>query len=369
MIAIPQASPQLRFARYRAQVDAAIARVIDSGLYVLGPAVAEFEASFAAYLGAGHAVGVGSGTDAVALALRAIGIGPGDEVIAPALTAAGTAQGILASGASVRFAEVDASTRCLDPAAAAAAVTPRTAAIVAVHLFGQPCDVVALAAVAARHGLALVEDAAQAHGASVGGRRIGTFGQAAAFSFYPTKPLGALGDGGAVVTSDPGIAERVRALRVYGWDGPERISRTAAGNSRLDTLQAAVLSALLPSLDKINGERRVIAAAYRDALAGQDFRLPPDDSGAVYHQFAIRVGQRDRFRSWLAEQEGIGTNVHYYPALHEQPAFAGGTPVSLPVTEALAGDLVSLPIEPEVVGSHSARIAAAVLKGISLCGS
>ena len=367
MILIPQAYPKAKIARHRVIIDAAIAQVIEAGEYILGASVAAFEASFATYVGVGHAVGVGNGTDAVALALRALGVGPGDEVIAPALTAAGTAQGILACGADVRFAEVDGATRCLDPNAVAAAVTTRTAAIVAVHLFGQPCDMVGLTAVADRYGLALIEDAAQAHGATVACRRVGSFGRAAAFSFYPTKPLGAIGDGGAVVTSDPAVAERVRALRTYGWDGPDRISRVAAGNSRLDTLQAAILTALLPELDAANRERVAIATAYRAALAGLDVDLPVIHPGAVYHQFAISVAHRDRLRGWLAGREGIGTAVHYHPALHHQPAFARAGRPGLPITEAFADRLVSLPIQPEVAGPHLDRLTEAVRRGIIAC--
>ncbi|MDB5582229.1 MAG: DegT/DnrJ/EryC1/StrS aminotransferase [Bradyrhizobium sp.] len=354
--------------RFRAAIDVAIGGEIAAGTYVLGPAVEKFETEFAAYLGARYAVGVGSGTDAVTIAFRALGIGRGDEVITTSLTAAGTAQGILASGATLRFAEVDKATRCLDPRAVEAAVTPRTAAVVAVHLFGQPCDVVALGAIADRYGLVLIEDAAQAHGATIDGRRVGTFGHAAAFSFYPTKPLGAIGDGGAVVTNDPAVAGRARALRTYGWDGPERISRFIAGNSRLDSLQAAILSALLPTLETTNRERVMTAAAYLSSFSGLDVDLPMQKAGAVYHQFAIAFSHRDRLRQWLMDRAGIATAVHYHPALHQQPAFAELNHEPLPNTEALASRLISLPIEPELAGPNLARIIEAVSSGIAACG-
>jgi dTDP-3-amino-3,4,6-trideoxy-alpha-D-glucose transaminase len=364
---IAQACPALRMNRFGAAINVAIGGEIAAGAYILGPAVERFETEFAAYLGARYVVGVGSGTDAITIALRALGIGHGDEVITTSLTAAGTAQGILASGATLRFADVNRLTRCLDPRAVEAAVTPRTAAIVAVHLFGQPCDVVALGAIVDRYGLVLIEDAAQAHGATVNGRRIGSFGRVAAFSFYPTKPLGAIGDGGAVVTNDPAVADRARALRAYGWDGPERISRFVAGNSRLDSLQAAILSALLPTLETTNGERLTIAAAYLSAFSGLDVDLPMQDTGGVYHQFALAVPQRDRLRQWLTERAGIATAVHYHPALHQQPAFAEFNEGPLPITEALAGRLISLPIEPELAGPNLARIIEAVSLGIVAC--
>ena len=272
MMPIPQAAPSLRIARFRSEVDAAIARVIDAGEYILGTAVEDFERSFAAYLGVKHVVGVGNGTDAITLALKASGVGRGAEVIAPALTAAGTAQGILATGAVVRFADVDDQTRCLDPDAVAAAITGNTVAIVAVHLFGQPCNIQGLRRVTERYGLLLLEDAAQAHGATIAGRKIGSLGSAAAFSFYPTKPLGAIGDGGAVATNDGVIAARVRALRLYGWEAPDRVSHVVAGNSRLDSIQASVLLALLPKLDAGNSERTSVAFEYGRALCGLQCR-------------------------------------------------------------------------------------------------
>ncbi|MFO1061801.1 MAG: DegT/DnrJ/EryC1/StrS family aminotransferase [Dongiaceae bacterium] len=357
---IPQAAPQRRIARFRPEVDAAIAALLDGDRYILGPPVERFEAAFARHAGAAHAVGVSSGTDALALALRALGIGPGDEVILPALTFAASAQAVLHCGAVPRFAEVDPATRCLDPAAAAAAITPRTAALVPVHLFGHPADMTALLALAGRHRLAVVADCAQAHGASLQGRGLGGLGDAAAYSFYPTKNLGCIGDGGAVTTDDAALAERLRALRNYAFDGAERVSRGVGFNARLDSLQAAILAALLPHCDSGNAERRGLAARYRQALADcPGLGLPPAADGAVYHQFAVTHPDRDGLMRHLAAQ-GIGSAVHYAPGLHRHPAFAAGAPEPLPVTDLLASRLLSLPIQPEVAAPHLERIAAAV---------
>lgn len=358
---IPQAAPALRIARFREAVDTMVAGVLTGGDYILGATVERFERDFAAQAGLAHAVGVASGTEA--LALRALGIGPGDEVIVPALTFAGTAQAVLQCGALPRLVDVDPATRCLDVAAAADAVGPRTAAILPVHLFGHGADMPAVMALAARRGLAVVEDCAQSHGATLDGRPLGSFGDAAAYSFYPTKNLGCVGDGGAVATDDAGLAARIRSLRNYGFDGSERISRGRGFNARLDALQAAILSALLPHLDAGNAERRAIAAAYRAALAGAGLGLPPDEPGCVHHQFAITHPERDRLMRHLAES-GIGTAIHYAPGLHRHPAFAEGASGPLPATERLAATLLSLPIQPEVATGAVARVTAAI-RGLS----
>lgn len=358
---IPQAAPQRRIARLRGEIDSAVAAVLGGDGYILGSALAAFEASFAAYGGGAQCVGVASGTDALALALRALGIGPGDEVILPALTFAGSAQAVLQCGARPRFVDVDPVTRCIDPSAVADAVNRRTAAIMPVHLFGYPADMPVLMALAARHRLAVVEDCAQSHGATLGGRSLGTFGHAAAYSFYPTKNLGCVGDGGAVVTGDAALADRIRSLRNYGFAPGERLSRTLGFNSRLDEIQAAILSALLPHLDAANAERRVIAARYRAALAdAPGLGLPPDGEGCVYHQFALTHPDRDGLMSHLT-RAGIGSAVHYAPGLHRHPAFGEGADGPLPVTDALSRTLLSLPIQPEVVDDDADRIAAAVV--------
>ncbi len=356
---IPQAAPQRRIARFRYEIDAALAAVIEGDEYILGAPVEAFERAFAPYAGCAHAVGVSSGTEALALALRALGVGPGDEVIVPALSFAGSAQCVLACGAVPRFADVDPVSRCLDPAAAEEAVGPRTAALLPVHLFGFPADMPALMALARRRGLVVVEDCAQAHGASLDGRRLGSFGHAAAFSFYPTKNLGCIGDGGAVTTNDAGLASRLRALRNYGFDGAERVSRGLGFNARLDTIQAAILSALLPRCDAGNRERRAIAATYTRALAGcPGLGLPPEAEGAVHHQYAVTHADRDGLRRHLAAA-GIGSAIHYAPGLHRHPAF-GPVAADLPVTDSLAATLLSLPIQPEIARTANEAVIAAI---------
>lgn len=364
---IPQAAPPLRIARFREEVDTAVARVLSGSSYILGEAVDAFETAFAAAVGADHCVGVASGTDALALALRALGIGPGDEVLLPSLTFAGTAQAILHCGASPVFVEVDSVTRCIDPAAAEFAVGPRTAALVPVHLFGHPADMPALMALATKHGLAVVEDCAQSHGATLNGKALGSFGHAAAYSFYPTKNLGGIGDGGAVVTADPALAERLRCLRQYGFAAGEKVSGQVGFNSRLDEIQAAILLALLPHLSDGNAARRASAARYRTLLADMDVGLPPEDEGSVFHQFAVTVPDRDGLRLRLAAA-GIGTAVHYAPGLHRHPAFVEGARTPLPVTDALAASLLSLPIQPEVATGHEARVAGAIREGLRCAG-
>jgi dTDP-4-amino-4,6-dideoxygalactose transaminase len=360
---IPQAAPALRIARYRDTVDAAISSVLTSPNYILGSAVAAFESSFAAYVGVAHCIGVNSGTDAIALSLRAVGIKEGDEVITTALTAAATAQAILQCGARPCFVDVDSKTRCIDPKAVEAAITPRTAAIVPVHLFGTPCDMPALVAIAQKHQLALIEDCAQAHGATIGEQRLGSFGHAAAFSFYPTKNLGGIGDGGAVMTNDASIAARVRRLRNYDF-GDDRTVSSLGFNSRLDEIQAAILSTLLPYLDEANEERCAIAARYRHLLGSEGLELPASLSGGVYHQFAIGVENRDGLRNHLAQAQ-IGTNIHYDPPLHQHPLFSKTNPHPLPVTERLSKSLLSLPIQPEVAEAAAERIAQAIREFIS----
>ncbi len=281
---IPQAAPPLRIARFREEIDAAVARVLSGPSYILGEAVSAFEAAFAETAGGGHCVGVASGTDALALALRALGIGPGDEVLLPALTFAGTAQAILHCGASPVFVEVDQATRCIDPAAAEGAIGPRTAALVPVHLFGHPAAMPALMALADRHRLAVVEDCAQSHGAALGDRALGSFGHAAAYSFYPTKNLGGIGDGGAVVTADPALAERLRRLRHYGFAGGERVSGGIGFNSRLDEIQGGdpprPVAASRGGQRRAQGERRPLPGAPRrnrdrSSAGGRGQRLPP----------------------------------------------------------------------------------------------
>jgi dTDP-4-amino-4,6-dideoxygalactose transaminase len=350
---------QLRPAEDAAEVCAAIDRVIARGWFVLGPEVESFEQAFAAASGASHAVGVGTGTDAIALILRGLGLGAGDEVITTPLSAAYSALAVMMAGARPVFADIDEARYTLDPAAVEAAITPRTRAILPVHLYGQPADLPALARIAERHGLALVEDCCQAHAATCGGRPVGTFGIAGAFSFYPTKNLGALGDGGAVITGDRQLAERVKRLRNGGQT--DRYLHAEAGiNSRLDELQAAILGARLRFLPAWTARRRALAASYRHALDGAAVALPvQSDAGHVYHLFVVRSAARDRLKAHLAEA-GVETLVHYPIPIPHQPALASEHPADCPVASRVCGEILSLPLYPAMADEDVAVVARAV---------
>jgi dTDP-3-amino-3,4,6-trideoxy-alpha-D-glucose transaminase len=339
-------------------VAAAIARVVERGWFVLGPEVDAFESAFAESCAARFAVGVGSGTDAIALALRALGIGHGDEVIVPALTAAFTGLAVIASGATPRIVDVEAGTLTLDPDACAAAVTSRTKAIVPVHLYGQPADMTAMRRIAERHALAIVEDCCQAHLATDKGAPVGTQSHAGVFSFYPTKNLGALGDGGAVITGDEAVATRVRRLRNGGQRA--RYDHVEPGvNSRLDELQAAVLRARLPFLPAWTARRRQLASRYRRELSDTVTPVRERDSGHVYHLFPVRVRERDELSAHLA-RAGIGTLVHYPVPLSAQQAFAAYEPGPCPVAAAAAAELLSLPLHPRLADADIARVTRSV---------
>jgi dTDP-4-amino-4,6-dideoxygalactose transaminase len=343
-----------------ADVRAAIARVLDRGWFVLGPEGDAFEAEFAAACGTRHAVGVGSGTDAIALLLRACGVGPGDEVIVPAITAAFTGLAVTAIGAHPVVVDVDPHTLTMDPLACDAAVTPRTRAVVPVHLYGQPADMAAIASIAALRHLAVVEDCCQAHLATYGGVPVGTFGAGGAFSFYPTKNLGGAGDGGAVVTDDGAIAERIRRLRNGGQ--ADRYHHVEAGvNSRLDELQAAVLRARLPRLAAWTARRRTLAAVYRRVLPPHVVAVPERDPGHVYHLFPVRHRDRDGLQRTLAAA-GIDTLIHYPVPLSEQAAFAPYGPAPCPVAAQAARELLSLPLHPRLTDDDVARVAEAVAR-------
>jgi dTDP-4-amino-4,6-dideoxygalactose transaminase len=351
----------VRFVDLRADdepVRAAIARVVDSGWFVLGPEVEAFESEFAQASGARHAIGVGNGTDAIALLLRALGIGAGDEVVVPAMTAAFTGLAVMAAGARPVFADVERGTLTLDPAACAAAITPRTRAIVVVHLYGQPADMAAISRIAEKHGVALVEDCCQAHGATSGATPVGTFGAGGAFSFYPTKNLGALGDGGAVITNDAALAGRVRRLRNGGQ--ADRYRHVDAGiNSRLDELQAAVLRARLPHLGVATRRRREIADRYRRLLGACVETVEQRESGHVHHLFPVRSPARDALQAGLAAA-AIETLIHYPVSLPEQPAFAACTPAPCAVAADAARTLLSLPLYPRLADADVDRVAEAV---------
>ncbi len=356
---VPVVELKSQYTNLREEIDAAIRQVLEASWYVLGDQGRQLEEAFAAWLGMPHAVGVGNGTDAIQLALVALGVEPGDEVITTPTTAAPTAMAIRSAGAVPVFADIDARTFALDPAAVERCITPRTRAIVPVHLYGHPADMDPLLALARAHNLKVVEDCAQAHGARCRGRLVGTLGDAAAFSFYPSKNLGAFGDAGAVVCPDPDLARRLRMLRNYGEE--ERYHHTIEGvNSRLDEIQAAILRAKLPHLDGWNERRRAIAAQYNRRICHKGVILPAEQPWAhhVYHLYVLRTPHRDAFRKHLADR-GVGTQIHYPIPLHLQKAFArlGQGPGSCPVAEELAPQLVTLPMYPELTDEQVAYVA------------
>ena len=343
----------------RDAIRAAIDRVLERGWFILGPEVSAFEAEFAAASGARYAVGVGTGTDAIALTLRALGLRPGDEVITAPVSAAFSALAIVMAGARPVFADIDPVRLTLDPAAAAAAVTSRTAAVLPVHLYGQPADMPAFMAMARRHNLAVVEDACQAHLATSAGQPVGTVGAAGAFSFYPTKNLGALGDGGAVITNDEALADRLKRLRNGGQTSPYHHTEFGV-NSRLDDVQAAILRARLPGLAAATTRRRQLAARYRAGLAGAPVAVPPEcDAGHVYHLFPVRAADRDGLRRHL-DTEGIGSLVHYPIPLPRQPVFADLHSPVCPVADRLCEDVCSLPLHPQLTDQDVDRVASAI---------
>ena len=346
----------------RAEIDEATARVLSSGRYLLGPELEAFEAEWAAYAGAAHCVAVGSGLDALTLALRGSGIGPGDEVLVPGQTFIATWLAVTAAGAQPVPVDVDPVHHALDPVAAAAAVTSRTAAIIPVDLYGHPADHGALRALADRHGLLLLDDAAQAHGARLAGRPVGALAGAAAWSFYPGKNLGALGDGGAITTDDAALAERLRRLRNYGSE--RRYEHREAGvNSRLDELQAAVLRVKLGSLDAWNARRTRIADRYSKAVAEAGLTAPAVRAGAVpsWHLFCVQADDREALRAHL-DAAGVDTLVHYPTPPHRQPAYAGSAAAAadLPVSDHVAASVLSLPIGPHLAEADAEHVASAL---------
>lgn len=346
----------------------AIDRVLERGWFILGPEVSAFEAEFAAASGARYAIGVGTGTDAIALTLRALGLRAGDEVITAPVSAAFSALAIVMAGARPVFADIDPVRLTLDPAAAAAAVTSRTAAVLPVHLYGQSADMPAIMAMARRHNLAVVEDACQAHLATSAGQPVGTVGAAGAFSFYPTKNLGALGDGGAVITNDEALAGRLKRMRNGGQTSQYHHAEFGV-NSRLDEMQAAILRARLPGLAGATTRRRQLAARYRAGLAGAPVAVPPEcDSGHVYHLFPVRAADRDGLRRHL-DAEGIGSLVHYPIPLSRQPAFADLHSPVCPVADRLCADVCSLPLHPQLTDEDIDRVASAVQAWRSLSSS
>jgi dTDP-4-amino-4,6-dideoxygalactose transaminase len=336
------------------ELRAAFERVVSGSAFILGEEVERFEEEFAAYCGTRHCVGVASGTAALTVALKAAGIGAGDEVIVPAHTFIASALSVINAGATPVFCDVDDGTGLIDLDSAPEALSPRTAAIMPVHLYGQVCDMEAVASFAAAHRLEVIEDAAQAHGATVGGRRAGSFGRAGAFSFYPSKNLGALGDAGAICTDDAALADRARMLRDLGRRATGEHDLLGA-NERLDGLQAAMLRVKLPHLDGWNEARRACARTYRELL-DESVRTLAESDSCVYHLFPIRLPDRDALRARLAD-EGIETGIHYSPAVHEQPPFAPlGLAGRFPVAESWAAEELSLPLFAEIRSDEIERV-------------
>jgi dTDP-4-amino-4,6-dideoxygalactose transaminase len=343
------------------EIDAAIENIITRSAFVGGDEVRRFENEFAAYCEAKACVGVGNGTDALYLTLRALGIGAGDEVITVAHTFIATSEAISMTGATPIFIDVLPETMLMDPSLIEAAITPRTKAIIPVHLYGQSCDMDAIMEIARKHGLKVVEDAAQAHGGRWRGQRVGSIGDAATFSFYPGKNLGAFGDAGAVVSQDEELIERIRMLANHGR--LEKYTHKMEGvNSRLDGMQAAILRVKLRHLDEWNAKRRQIADAYREQLTDRGITLPTvhEKAEPVWHLFVIRVGDRERLMS-LMKEEGIATGIHYPVPLHQQPAYeARRASYSLPATERAAQEVMSLPMYPELSDEQIDTVCSAV---------
>lgn len=341
---------------------AAFDRVLDSGWYILGSEVTQFEAEWAAWCDAAHAIGVANGLDALVLALRGLGIGPGDEVIVPSNTYIASWLAVSHVGATPVPVEPDEATYVIDPARIVGVITPRTRAIMPVHLYGQAADLDAIITIAQAHGLKVIEDAAQAHGATYRDRRLGGHADAVCWSFYPGKNLGCLGDGGAVTTNDPALADRLRTLRNYG--SRQKYHNEVLGyNSRLDELQAAILRARLPLLDAANARRRAVADAYLAGLANMELVLPvvAPDNVHVWHLFVVRHHDRDGFADRLRDR-GIGTVIHYPVPPHRQPAYAGlGIgPGALPIAERIHAEVVSLPMGPTMTEADVAQVIDAV---------
>jgi dTDP-4-amino-4,6-dideoxygalactose transaminase len=343
-------------------VERALRRVVNRGWFVLGPELEAFEREFAETSQAPYAVGVGNGTDALAIALRTLGIGPGDEVITSPLSAVYSALAIMMVGARPVFADIDPLRLTIDPQAIAAAVTGRTAAVMPVHLYGQPADMPAIVDVAGRHGLAIIEDCCQAHLATCGGKPVGSFGAAAAYSFYPTKNLGALGDGGALTTKDPDIVARAKRLRNGGQTDRYRHAEFGV-NSRLDEIQAAVLRERLPFLPVWTDTRRMLAAEYRRALADVDITIPPVcDPGHVYHLFPVLSSGRDTLQAELREH-GVESLIHYPIPIPRQPALASQQPQECPVADRVCDQILSLPLYPALSVEAVREVVSAIASG------
>jgi dTDP-4-amino-4,6-dideoxygalactose transaminase len=350
---------------HKQEIDDAVRRVLESGWYILGDEVRAFEEEFANYLGVSHSVGVGSGTEALHLALVACGIGHGDEVVTVSHTAVATVAAIELAGATPVFVDIDPVTYTMDADLLESGITSKTKAVIPVHLYGHPANMEDILAIAREYGLCVIEDCAQAHGATYRGKRVGSFGDMACFSFYPTKNLGALGDGGAVVTSDPGLAEKVRLLREYGW-AERYVSHIPGWNSRLDEVQAAILRVKLRYLDEDNSARTRLADLYVKGLSETALVLPRVREIAVhvYHLFVVCAQDRDRLLEYLYSQN-IGAAVHYPVPVHMQAAYARLVVRRLPETERVASQILSLPIYPEMTENEVRSVIKAVRELVS----
>jgi dTDP-4-amino-4,6-dideoxygalactose transaminase len=365
---VPQCNPKAGYLAYKSEIDEAIKRVLQSGWYILGQEVSAFEREFAAYLGVNHATGVGNGTDALELALRACDIGPGDLVFTVSHTAVATVAAIELVGAIPVLVDIDPKTFTIDPSSLEEALnqppagTPK--AVIPVHLYGNPADMPAILELSRHHGLRIIEDCAQSHGATFNGRMTGSWGDIAAFSFYPTKNLGALGDGGMVVTNDDRLAEQVRLLGQYGWR-QRYISDIPGGNSRLDELQAALLRVKLRYLESETIRRCEIAKLYDTWLVNSGLSLPVARTGArhVYHQYVVRSSRRNSLAKYL-KQESINTLIHYPVPVHLQPAYLGRLPnvVRLPHTEQAAREILSVPMYPQLTDEQVRHVCSTIVK-------
>lgn len=365
-MSVPLMNPRAQWQHLTSELTASIASIVESGTFILGPRVREFEAAAAEYLGVKHAIGVANGTDALVIGLRALGIGPGDEVICPAYTFYATGESIAAVGATPVFADVDPLTFNLDVDRVREAITPRTRAIMPVHLFGQAAPMDELRAVAAERDLPIVEDSAQGWGATYQGARVGSLGTLATFSFFPTKNLPCFGDGGLLVTNDDTIAAQVRKLRFHG-SKDKKVFELVGYNSRLDEIQAAVLLRLMREVDGWNAQRQQIAQWYEEAGLGDLVQLPhvADGRTHIYHLYMVRTEHRAAVQAACAER-GVACAVYYDPASHLQPVFEhlGGSPGDLPVTEAISADGLALPMYPTMTREEVGEVVDAVRAGV-----
>ena len=362
---IPCANPKAQYLAHKQEIDDAVNRVLESGRYILGNEVRAFEEEFAAYLGVNHSVGVGNGTEALHLALMACGIGHGNEVATVSHTAVATVAAIELAGAKPVFVDIDPLTYNMDPEFLKKSITSKTKAVIPVHLYGHPAPMEEILAIARKYSLCVIEDCAQAHGATYRGKRVGSFGDMACFSFYPTKNLGALGDGGAVVTSDLELAEKARLLREYGW-AERYVSHTPGWNSRLDEIQAAILRVKLRYLDEDNGARTRLADLYVKGLSETGLVLPRvrERADHVYHLFVVGAPDRDRLLEYLHSQN-VGAAVHYPVPVHLQAAYARLEVRPLPETERVARQILSLPMYPEMTEIEVGSVIKAVREFLS----